>query len=155
MIALIFKKLVSMRSLELMMKRLVFKSLPIINKCKVLFLIKIIKKNKFPKQHPSKIFNNHDQKDDFAVGYDQSIEEQVVVLKHHATVITYQEDIVFDDGINDIVVSNFCQELALQEEHQQFKEGVFGCSLKLEFFQDDDSKVVDGLEIISDISNSF
>jgi hypothetical protein len=48
----------------------------------------------------SEIFNNHDQKDDFAAGYDQSIEEQVVVLKHHATVITYQKILfrIFDDN---------------------------------------------------------
>jgi hypothetical protein len=91
----------------------------------------------------------------FAVGYDQSIEEHVFVLKHHVTVITYQEEIVFDDGINDMVVPNFCQGLALQEEHQQFKEGVIGCSLKIEFFQANDRKVVDGSNIISDVSNGF
>jgi hypothetical protein len=40
---------------------------------------------------------------------------------------------------------------ALQEENQQFKQDVFGCSLKLDFFQADDNKDINGL----DISNSF
>jgi hypothetical protein len=60
---------------------------------------------------------------------------------------------VLEDKGQDLIEQNDIS--VLKEEHQQFKEGVFGCSLKLEFFQADDSKVVDGFDIISDVYNSF
>jgi hypothetical protein len=90
------------------------------------FLDKDNKEEQISQTTSSEIFNNHDQKDDFAVGYDQSIEEKVVFQKHHATIITYQEDIIINDDIKDIFVSNSSKELAVHEEHEQFKESVFG-----------------------------
>jgi len=101
------------------------------------FLDKDNKEEQFSQTTSSEIFNNHDQKDDFVVGYDQSIEEKVVFQKHLATIITYQEDI-----IKDIFVSNSSKELAVHEEHEQFKESVFGRSLELKLFQDNDEDCV-------------
>jgi len=60
---------------------------------------------------------------------------------------------ILEDKGKDLIEQNdIC---GLKEEHQQFKECVFGFSLKLEFFQAYDRKVIDGLDIISNVYNSF